>query len=152
LHQLLLALVKDLLHWLLKYLKARNVKDQFDNRFTSAPQYQGLQRIFKPFNSMKRSSWQGKGIRCMIRTVAVNCPAILDCSKDDGKTVSKISSNEMLLGAMWALCEFSLLVSQQNHCDLFLTALNYPMKQFYKKKGACREQKMSNSATAKVYK
>jgi len=31
LHQLLLALVKDLFHWLLKYLKARNVKDQFDN-------------------------------------------------------------------------------------------------------------------------
>jgi len=31
LHQLLLGLIKDLLHWLLKYLKARNVKDQFDN-------------------------------------------------------------------------------------------------------------------------
>jgi hypothetical protein len=37
LHQLLLGLVKDLLHWLLKYLKARNVTDQFDNRFTSVP-------------------------------------------------------------------------------------------------------------------
>jgi hypothetical protein len=31
LHQLLLGLVQDLLHWLLKYLKARNVKNQFDN-------------------------------------------------------------------------------------------------------------------------
>jgi len=31
LHQLLLGLVKDLLHWLLKYRKARNVKDRFDN-------------------------------------------------------------------------------------------------------------------------
>ena len=31
LHQLLLGLVKDLLHWLLKYLKARHIKDQFDN-------------------------------------------------------------------------------------------------------------------------
>jgi hypothetical protein len=31
LHQLLLDLVKDLLHWLLKYLQARNVKDQFEN-------------------------------------------------------------------------------------------------------------------------
>jgi len=36
-HQLLLGLVKDLLHWLLKYLKARDLKDQFDNRFTSVP-------------------------------------------------------------------------------------------------------------------
>ena len=31
LHQLLLGLVKDLLHWLQKYLEAKNVKDQFDN-------------------------------------------------------------------------------------------------------------------------
>ena len=37
LHQLLLGLVEDLLHWLLKSLKAGNVKDQFDNRFTSVP-------------------------------------------------------------------------------------------------------------------
>jgi len=37
LHQLLLGLVKDLLHWLVKYLKAGNGKDQFDNRFTSVP-------------------------------------------------------------------------------------------------------------------
>jgi hypothetical protein len=35
LHQLLLGLVNGRLHWLLKYLKARHVKDQFDNRFTS---------------------------------------------------------------------------------------------------------------------
>jgi len=42
LHQLPLGLVKDLLHWLLKYLKARNVKDQFDNQFTSVPRYPGL--------------------------------------------------------------------------------------------------------------
>jgi len=31
-HQLLLGLVKDLLHWLPKYLKAKNVKEQFDYR------------------------------------------------------------------------------------------------------------------------
>ena len=56
-HQLLLGLVKDLLHWLLKYQKARNVKDQFDNRFTSVPRYRGLQRFSKSFDSMKSSSW-----------------------------------------------------------------------------------------------
>jgi len=31
LHQLLLGLVKDIVHWVLKYLKARQVKDQFNN-------------------------------------------------------------------------------------------------------------------------
>jgi hypothetical protein len=44
LHQLLMGLVKDLLHWLLKYLKARNVRDQFDHRFTSVPRWPGLQQ------------------------------------------------------------------------------------------------------------
>jgi len=71
-HQLLLGLVKDLLHWLLKYLKARNVKDQFDNRFTSVPRYPGLQLFSKPFDSIKSSPWQGKEIRGMISTLAVN--------------------------------------------------------------------------------
>jgi len=60
LHQLLLNLVKDRLHWLLKYLKAQNVMDQFDNRFTSVPRYPGLQPFTKPFDWMKSSSWQEK--------------------------------------------------------------------------------------------
>jgi hypothetical protein len=49
-----------------------------------------------------------------------------------------------------ALCEFSLLVSQQNHSDLSLTALDYALKRFNKKNGAFRDQKMSKSAKAKV--
>ena len=72
LHPLLLGLVKDLLHWLLKYLKARNIKDQFDHRFTSVPRYPGPQRFSKPFYSMRSGSRQGKDIRGMIRTLAVN--------------------------------------------------------------------------------
>jgi hypothetical protein len=62
LHQLLFGLGKDLLHWLLKYLKARKVKDQFDNRFTLVPRYPGLQHFSKPFDSLKRGFWQGKEI------------------------------------------------------------------------------------------
>jgi hypothetical protein len=50
LHQLLFGLVKDLIHWLRKYLKARYVKDQFDNRFTSVPLYPGLQYFSTPFD------------------------------------------------------------------------------------------------------
>jgi hypothetical protein len=56
LYQWLLGLVKDLLHWLLKYLEAGNVKNQFDNQFTSVPQYTGLQHLSKPFDSMTSSS------------------------------------------------------------------------------------------------
>jgi len=134
LHQLLLGLVKDLLHWLLKYLKARNVKDQFDNRFTSAPRCPGLQHFSKPFDALISDTWQGKEIRGMIRTLAVNCVPILVCSKDDGKAAAETASDEMVMGAVWALCEFSLLVSQQNHLDLSLKALNDALKRFYTKK------------------
>jgi hypothetical protein len=72
LHQLLLGLVKDLLHWLLKYLKARHDKDQFDNRFTSVPQCPSLQHVSKPFNSLQSGFWQGQASRGLIRILAVN--------------------------------------------------------------------------------
>jgi len=135
LHQLLLGLVKDLLHWLLKYLKARNIKDQFDNRYTSVPQYPGLQHFSKPFNSLKSGKGQGKEIRGMIRTLAVNCMPMLFCSKDDGKTVAEKASDEMVMGAVWALYEFSLLGSPQNHSNLSLNALDDALQRFYLKKG-----------------
>ena len=58
----------------------------------------------------------------MIRTLAVNFAPILDCSNVDGKTPAETASDEMVMGVVWALCEFSLLVRQQNHSDLSLTA------------------------------
>jgi hypothetical protein len=150
LHQLLLGLVKDLLYWLLKCLKARNVKDQFDNWFTSVPQYSGLQHFSIPFDSLNSGTWQGKEIRGMIRTLAVNCAPILVCSKDDGKTAAETASNEMVIGVVLALCEFSLLVSQQNYSDLSLKALDDALKWFYQKKEIFRDQKMWKSVKAKV--
>jgi len=59
LHQLLLGLVKDLSHWLLKDLQARRVKDQFDNRFTSVPRYPSLQHFSKALDSLKSGTSQG---------------------------------------------------------------------------------------------
>jgi hypothetical protein len=150
LHQLLLGLVKDLLHWLLKYLKARNVKDQLDHRFTSVPQYPGLQHFSKQFDSLKSGTWREIEILGMIRRLVVNCTPILVCSKDDGKTTAETASDEMVMGAVLALCEFSILVSQQNHSDLSLTALDDTPKRFYQRKGIFQEQKMLKSAKAKV--
>jgi len=80
---------------------------------------------------VKSSYWQGKEIWGIIRTLAVNCTPILDCSKDGGKTVVETSSDEMVMGAVQALCEFSLLVSQQNHSALSLTALDDALMRFY---------------------
>jgi hypothetical protein len=86
----------------------------------------------------------------MMRSLAVNCTPLLDCFKDDGKTPAETASNEIVMGAVRALCQLSLLVSQQNSSDLSLTTLDDAQKRFYKKKGAFREQKMSKSAKAKV--
>jgi len=88
---------------------------------------------------MKTGSWQGKVIWGMIRTLAVNCAPILDCSQDAGKTAAETASDEMVMEAVRALCEFSLLVSQQNHSNLSLTALDDALKRFYTKKGAFRD-------------
>jgi len=150
LHQLHLVLVEDWLHWLLKYLKARNVKDQFDNRFTSVPQYPGLQRGSEPFDLPKRGFWQGQEIRGMIRKLAVNCAPILGCSQDAWKTAAEIASDVMVMRAARALCEFSLLVSQQNHTDLSLATVDDALKQFSEQKGAFRDQKMSKAAKTKL--
>ena len=55
------------------------------------------------------------------------------------------------MSAVWVLCEFSLLVSQQNNSDLSLNALDDALKKFYQNKGVFREQKMPKSAKAKVH-
>jgi hypothetical protein len=151
LHQLLQDLVKDLLHWVLKYLKARNVKDQFDNGFTLVPRYPRFQLFSKPFNSLKSSTWHGNEIRGMIRALAVNYAPILDCSKDDKKTVAENASDAFVMGAVREFCEFSVLDSQQNHSDLSHKAPDDALTQFDRKKGIFRAQKMLKSTKAQVY-
>jgi hypothetical protein len=86
----------------------------------------------------------------MIRTLAVYCTPILDCSKDHGKTPVETASDEMVMEAVWALCAFTLLVSQQHDSDLSLTALDDNWKRIQKKEGPIRDQKMSQSAKRKV--
>jgi len=60
----------------------------------------------------------------MIKTLAENYTQILHCSWDDGKTAVETAFDEMVMGAVWALCEFPLLVRQESHSDLSLTALD----------------------------
>jgi hypothetical protein len=86
----------------------------------------------------------------MIRTLAVNCPPNLDCSQYAEISVVETDSNEMVMGAVRVLREFSLLVSQQNHSDLSLTAQDDALSRLYNKRGACQDQKMSMSVQANV--
>jgi len=66
----------------------------------------------------------------MIRTLAVTCAPRPLCSKDDGETGAESASDDMVMGAVRALCEFSLLVGQQNQSNLSLTALDNALMQF----------------------
>jgi hypothetical protein len=86
----------------------------------------------------------------MIRILVVNGAPIHDCSKDDRKTVAGNAPNEQVMGAVRALCEFSLLVSQQNHPDPSLEAPDNALKQYYQKQGIFQEQIMLRSAKGKV--
>jgi len=58
----------------------------------------------------------------MMRTLAVNWAPNLDGSKDDRKTAVETASDELVMGAVRALCEFSLIVSQLHHSELSPTA------------------------------
>jgi hypothetical protein len=86
----------------------------------------------------------------MIRTLVVNCAAILDSSPSNGKTAAETDSDQIVMGAVRAFCKLSLLVSQQNHSDPSLAALDDALKRFYKKKSAFRAQKMAMSAKANL--
>jgi hypothetical protein len=99
---------------------------------------------------LKSGTWQGKVIHGMIRTLAVNCAPILHCSTYYGKTAAQTPTNEMVMGAVWAVCQFCVLVSQQNHFDLSLNALDDALKQFCQQQGIFRDQTMSKSVKATV--
>jgi hypothetical protein len=86
----------------------------------------------------------------MITTLAVKCAPILHCSQDARKTAAETSTDEMVMGAVWALCEFALLLSPQNHSDISLAAHDDALQRFYKKQGAFRDSKMSKSVKIKV--
>jgi hypothetical protein len=64
------------------------------------PQSPDLQHFSKPFDSLKSSTYQGKEICGMIRTLAVNYAPIGVCSKNDGNTVAESVTAEMVIGAV----------------------------------------------------
>lgn len=66
----------------------------------------------------------------MITILEVDSTAILVRSNHDGKTVAEIASYEMVMEAVLAKCEISLLVSQKTHSDPYFKALDDAQKSF----------------------
>jgi hypothetical protein len=77
----------------------------------------------------------------MIRALAVNSALILDSTKNDAETEAETSSDEMVMGAVQALCEVSVLISHQNHSDQYLTALDDSLKRFHKRRVVSENRK-----------
>jgi len=86
----------------------------------------------------------------MIRTLAVSCSPILFSSKDDGKTLLETASDEVVMDDVCVSSKFCLLLSLQNHWDLFLKALDDALKQFNCSNCIFQVKKMPKSAKAKV--
>jgi hypothetical protein len=86
----------------------------------------------------------------MICTLEVNCATIRDCFQDTGKAAAETGTDEMVMGAAWALCEFSRFVSQQTYSEVSLAEEDNGLKRFENKNSGFRHQKMSKSAKAKV--
>jgi hypothetical protein len=59
----------------------------------------------------------------MISWLDVNCILFIDCFKDDMITAADTPSDQMAMGAVVTLYEFSLCVSHQNYNDLSLRVL-----------------------------
>jgi len=82
--------------------------------------------------------------------VAITCdPLIISCN-DIEKSVVDAAFDEMVIGAVFVLCEFSLLVSSQNHHDLSLKALNNPLNNFEMELNSFQQQTVSKSVMAKL--
>lgn len=99
---------------------------------------------------IETSAWQGSEVWGICRKVAITCDPLSLSSNDNEKTVVGSALDEMVIGAVYILCEFSLLVSSQNHHDLSLKALDNPLNNFAKKMHSVQLQKVSQSAKPKV--
>jgi len=69
----------------------------------------------------------------MIRILAVSYTQIINCCKNDGTTAVEIASDEYTIEPVHALCEFSLLVREQNDSILSFEEVYSPPTQSYTK-------------------
>ena len=60
----------------------------------------------------------------IFRLLPVNCTPNHVCSNDDGKCEAELPSDNMVMEAVYKWCEFTLLVTKQNHSDIFLPVLH----------------------------
>jgi hypothetical protein len=151
LHQLYLGIVKTVFNWLLDYLTARGLKEDFDARFTAVSHYPGLTRFSKTFDSLKSGSWQGKEIREMLRSLSALCAPLLS-SDLRGKTELEKESDIEVMKTIRALTEFCLLTSQRTHSDISLKYLDAALDTFYKCKVVFTRQRATEASRKKVEK
>jgi low affinity Fe/Cu permease len=78
---------------------------------------------------VRNGTWLCEEICGIIQTLVVYYTPILVWSTHDRIIAVGNASNDMVLEAKWALCEFYLLVMQQNHCNLSFNRLDNALRQ-----------------------
>jgi len=121
----------NLLNRQCKFLKGWNVMDQIDIWFTMVPHDLGLQPLSQPLPSPKSGSCQGNDICGMIRISERNYTWILTSSKNHRKAMGDTAPDDMVMGAVQALCEFCVHLSQQNDYDLSHKAVDNSLTWFF---------------------
>ena len=69
--------MKDLFEWVTEYMKMRGLEAEFDARFTLVPHYPNMLHFSKPFDALKKGTWQGKEIREMVLSLGAVCALLL---------------------------------------------------------------------------
>jgi len=67
----------------------------------------------------------------MIRALDINSSPFVVRSNHDGKSAAETPFDAMVMESVGALCQFCLLVSQQNNPEVSLKILDNALKRFY---------------------
>lgn len=122
--------MKNLWNLLLNTHQAKNDKNQSAKEVIIEWWYPITQYLSELFNSSKTDTSQGNAISGIVRTVAANCTLIVVSSTEDANNAAGTASDNILLGAVQALCKYFLHFNKHNHSALFLAALDITLKQF----------------------
>ena len=142
LHQLYLGIVKDLFEWVTEYMRTRGMKTEFDARLTSVPHYPKMLRFSKPFDALKKGTWQGKEIREMLRSLGAVCAPLLSSDTPEKNPTERTSDVEVMK-TIRALVEFALLSRQRAHSTISLRYLQEALERFYRCKVVFSPQRAS---------
>ena len=109
----------------------QGMKEEFDARFTSVPHYPNMLHFSKPFEALKNSTWQGKEIREMVRSLGAVYAPLLSSDMPE-KTPLEWASEIEVMKTIQALVKFALLSWLRAHSLISLKYLVEALEWYYR--------------------